>query len=164
MQRGRKPKPVELHLVDGSDRHLGKVARQRMARAARPTSPVGAVPAAFNVDQRAVWERLVQDAPDGLLTGVDRDVLVNYVVLVAARDKALGLFNETGCQVLVRAADGHGTVTNPLMRELRRNTEAMRMLQGELGFTPSARARVTVVPKGEADELQRFLEGPPRKG
>jgi len=140
-------------------RHMGAAARARLPLLATPRSPVGDAPASFNDDQRAIWTRLVEDAPPGLLTGVDRDLLVNYVVTVAARDKALVLFNETGCQVLVRAAEGHtGTVTNPLMRELRRLAESMRMLQGELGFTPSARARVTVVPPGAADELERFLK------
>lgn len=163
MQRGQKPKPAVLHLIEGSARHLGAAARERMSREPVPSGPIGDAPAAFTAEQRTIWARLTQEAPPGLLSGVDADLLVNYVVAVAARDKALGLFNETGCQVLVRAHDGHGTVTNPLMRELRRLAEGMRMMQGELGFTPSARARVAPLPAGDADELARFLTPPPAR-
>jgi len=160
MQAGRKPKPGVLHLVDGSARHLGAEARARLGRTPQTCAPMGGPPARFTDEQRAIWNRLIEEAPDGLLTAIDFDLLVNYVIAVAARDKALALFNETGCQVLVRGGDGKSTVTNPLMRELRRLTEGMRMMQGELGFTPAARSRVATLPEGEDDELKRFLTPP----
>jgi P27 family predicted phage terminase small subunit len=157
MQPGRKPKPPVLHVVDGSARHLGAEARKRLQAAPVDLAPVGAAPASFTSEQRAVWVRLTEEAPAGLLAAVDHDLLINYVVAIAARDKALAQFNATGCQVLVRSGDGRGTITNPLMRELRRLAESMRMMQGELGFTPSARSRVQAPSDGEGDELQPFL-------
>jgi len=158
MISGQRAKPVALHVIQGTDKHMGKSARARLNTVARPTPGVASPPDAFNDKQRAIWTRLVEDCPAGLLTRVDYDAVVNYVVLTHARDEALALYVQTGCQVVVRTTDGHNRmVTNPLMRELRRCIEQMRTLQCELGLTPSARARISIPETPAADELAAFL-------
>lgn len=156
--RGRKPKPTFLHLVDGTDKARRPQLKARAEQEVQPERGVRGPPAGFNADQQAVWARLQEDIPPGMLARTDFDCLVGYAVLVAARDNALELFNRSGASVLVRAADERQRfASNPALREFRRLTEQLRLLQGELGFTPAARSRVTRVGDEADDPLADFL-------
>jgi P27 family predicted phage terminase small subunit len=156
---GRKPKPLALHLVDGSIKKQRRERKTALLNTPQPVLGVAAPPETFSDEHRAVWARLVADSPDGLLTRCDYDVFVNYVLLIVARDKAMRQYIETGCVVLIRSTDGNNRMQpNPLMRELRRVLEQLRPLQAELGFTPMSRSRVQLAKgEGDADELSGFL-------
>jgi|SRR5579862_3110307 len=157
MVASTKPKPTALHLVDGTYKKLAAADKRRRAQEPRAEVGVGAPPPEFNADQLAVWQRVVADAPPGLLTRTDHDVVVGYAALVSARLVALKLYNASGAQPLIRDRDGSRLVLNPFLRELKRLSEQLRLLQAELGFTPSARVRVSVANPDEGDDLDAFL-------
>jgi P27 family predicted phage terminase small subunit len=153
--RGRKPKPTTLHLVDGTDRKLSTADKRRRAREPRPEGQIGEAPVGFTPAQVEVWRRHITDSPEGLLTPVDAELLAGWCVLADARTRALELFNQAGGAVVVRS--DHGIVCNPLLREFRRMTEQLRLLGIELGYSPAARARITLEVPDEGDELEEFL-------
>jgi P27 family predicted phage terminase small subunit len=159
---GRKPKPLALHVVDGTIKKQTRDRKTALLNSPQPTLGVASPPETFNDEHRAVWARLVADSPDGLLTRLDYDLLVNYVLLIVARDKAMRQYIETGCMVLMRSPDRADRMqSNPLMRELRRVLEQLRPLQAELGFTPMSRSRIQLAKgEGDEDELSGFLRGP----
>jgi len=156
---GVKPKPLALHVVEGNLKKMAKPRREKHENSPQPSLELRGPPETFNDDQRAIWARLQEDCAVGLLARSDYDILVSYVLLVAARDKAMKLFIETGCQVLVKSNDSNNRMlSNPLMREIRRVLEQLRPLQVELGLTPMSRSRIQVAKAPEEeDELGRFL-------
>jgi P27 family predicted phage terminase small subunit len=160
MPPGVKPKPLALHVIDGSLKKMGKPLRARHENSPQPVLGLRPPPESFSADHLAVWQRLMEDCAYGLLVRSDYDTFVTYVNLVVARDKALKLYIETGCQVLVKSNDSNNRMlSNPLMRELRRLNEQMRPLQVEMGLTPMSRSRIQVAKKPEEeDELGRFLK------
>jgi P27 family predicted phage terminase small subunit len=91
-----------------------------------------------------------------MLARTDRDLVEGFAVLVAARQNALDAFNRTGNVILTKDSNGRPT-GNPYLREYRRLTEQLRVLMGELGFTPATRSRVALMSNEDDDVLQSFL-------
>jgi P27 family predicted phage terminase small subunit len=110
-------------------------------------------------DQLEVWFRLVEAAPDGLLTGADREIFEGFVVLAAARAKICREFNESTEGVIVKSPDDDNRwILVATLREYKRLTESLRIIGHELGFSPAARTRVQVTPAETAvDPLAEFL-------
>ena len=78
---GRKPKPTELHKLEGTfvpSRH-GKRAQEPRAEGSLAELPP---PEWFDADQREVWQRALRDAPAGVLAQLDWQVLAEYCELV----------------------------------------------------------------------------------
>jgi|SRR5215510_12828826 len=152
--RGRKTIPTHLKLVTGTYR-----PDRAPKNPPEATGTLGAAPAHFNDDQRRVWADLAADAPDGLLTACDRGIFGAYCILFHARILAEQNWNATNNALLIRSDDGHRrAATNPYLREFRRLTDQMRMLEGELGFTPSSRSRINLmerIPGGS--KLAKYL-------
>jgi P27 family predicted phage terminase small subunit len=107
-----------------------------------------------------VWGEVRDASPAGLLHTCDRGCFEGYVVLLAARVIAIQMWNSTGNAVMVKSTDGHSrTQTNPYLKEVRRLTEQMRLLESEFGFTPAARSRISM-PHGSGlinDPLAKYL-------
>jgi P27 family predicted phage terminase small subunit len=158
--RGPAPKPTALSLIDSGGK-LGTAARRRAKHEAQVLDALGDPPEGFTDAQREAWLSISRRAPLGLLTSADREVFSGFVVTAALRAQTLALFNRSGGSVLVRDAHHDNTlVLNPLMREYRRMTEQLRLLGGELGFSPAARARLASIlanEEGKGDELMSFL-------
>ena len=165
MALGRKPKPYALHVIDGTLKKMEKPRRERHENSPQPSPGIRPPPDTFGPDHIAVWHRLMEDCAVGLLARSDYDTFVTYVNLIVARDKAMKLYIETGCQVLVKSNDANNRMlSNPLMRELRRIEDRLRPLWVELGLTPMSRSRIQVAkPPEPEDELGRFLTPTPRK-
>jgi phage terminase small subunit len=157
---GPLPKPTVLRLVESGGKPRGKY-RERLKREVRPTSAIGEPPSYFTLDQLEVWFRLVGAAPDGLLTGCDRDIFEGFVVLAAARARLCEQYNESTRHVIAPSPDDENRwVLVASLREFKRLTESLRVLAHELGFTPAARTRVLVAPpEAPADPLDEFLGG-----
>jgi phage terminase small subunit len=81
------------------------------------------------------------------------------VVLLAARNQTVRLFNREGATVLVRAKSRRESLAlNPYVREIRRFTEQLLALQTQLGYSPVARTRIAVKPSADdRDPLTRFF-------
>jgi phage terminase small subunit len=105
-------------------------------------------------NQRRLWGELLADAPHGLLRRSDRQLFTNYVVLADRLERAAVAQNAldavAAAPMLMQPA---GTVS-PYIRIMNQATMLMNALQGELGFTPSARARMGVPVGGFGDDRE----------
>lgn len=159
---GPPPKPTALRLIEGGGKMRGRFA----ARAKHePKPPLGLrePPETLTDDQRAIWKRLEADTPDGLLTKVDHDLFTNYVVALSIRDTTIKKLRDTGGEILVRARNGDvgRFIVNPYIKEFRRISDSIRVMQQELGYTPASRTRIAVrAGDDDEDPLRRFLEPP----
>jgi P27 family predicted phage terminase small subunit len=155
---GRRPTPTALRLIQQGGklgtRHAERAKLEPHPDAIDPDAP----PVAFTPEQRKVWDRVIASAPAGLLSRMDADLLVNVVILTAMRDQWLAELNAQGGALMVKASDRKAMIVNQHAKAIRQVTAQMRPLLAELGFTPSARSRVTVLPQQvEEDPLDRFL-------
>lgn len=130
--RGQKPKPLQLRLLSGN-------AGKRPMNALEPSYSVCAIesPEWLSDAARAHWERLApMMARAGVLKESDRDLLATYCTLF------------TDYVSLVQAGE---RVSMSVVGQL-------RQLMGELGLTPSARARI-VADKApdDGEEKARFF-------
>jgi P27 family predicted phage terminase small subunit len=155
---GRTPKPTALRLVE-SGGNLRTRFKERAKLEPRPRTAVGDPPSYFSLDQLEVWFRLVGAAPDGLLTGCDREIFEGFVVLAAARSKLIQQYNESSRQVIAPSPDDQNRwILVASLREYKRLTESLRGLAHELGFTPAARTRVMIAaPEAPVDPLAEFM-------
>ena len=156
--------PTALRIVQGG----GKLRSKFKERAKRePHGQLGLPPppAHLNEEQRSIWERIDAAAPPTLLETNDAELLEGYVLLIQSRNQAARMFNQTGAMVLIKSDASKGAfIVNPYLKEIRRLTETLRLLQGELGFSPAARTRIAVEPEGE-DAPPGALPGAPyRRG
>lgn len=129
--RGQKPKPTALKLVAGNP---GK----RPVNVLEPQFSACATdaPAWLSEGARVHWDRLAPMlSKSGVLKESDRDLLATYCETFAAYIEAL---RSGGAQMGV--------------------VQQLRQLMGELGMTPSARARIVAEanPQGTS-EKQRFF-------
>jgi P27 family predicted phage terminase small subunit len=157
---GRIPKPTALRLVEAGG-NMRTRFKERAKQEPRVRSPIGEPPAYLALDQLEVWFRLADAAPDGLLTGLDRDIFEGFVVLAAARAKLIKQYNDSSREVIAQSPDDENRwILVASLREYKRLTESLRVLAHELGFTPSARTRVLITPpEAPADPLAEFMGG-----
>jgi phage terminase small subunit len=155
---GRIPKPTALRLVEAGG-NMRTRFKERARQEPRPRSPIGAPPPYFSVDQLEVWFRLIEAAPEGLLTGCDRDIFEGFVVLAAARAKLCEQYNASSRDVIAQSPDDENRwILVASLREFKRLTESLRVLSHELGFTPAARTRVQLsTPEAPVDPLAEFM-------
>jgi phage terminase small subunit len=156
---GRPPKPAALRIVDSG----GKVRardRDRVAREPRPTRSIGPAPKYLTSQQRSAWHQIVRAAPVGLITALDAHLVEAVAVLGMARQSLLEQFIAGRCEPLATSADGRPVLAATL-REYRRLTDSLVALSRELGFSPTARARVSMLPReAPVDPLAEFLALP----
>lgn len=156
---GPPPKPTALRVVEGG----GKMRGRFLERARRePLPPLGLhePPKSFTARQLAIWKRLKEDAPEGLLTKVDQTLFTSYCVAVDVLDLAVERFNQSGGEIIAESKTDseHRYIVNPHLKEFHRICELIRPMQQELGFTPASRTRIALrKPDGDEDPLQRFL-------
>jgi phage terminase small subunit len=165
--RGRPPKPVAIHRLQGT---YQRVRHDR--RAQEPAAPGElsecAPPAWLSDNQRRrLWGELLADAPKGLLRRADQRLFAQYVVLIDYFERAViaqnALDAESRVPLLMRGQQS--VAISSYVRLVSGLVPLLDSLQSELGFTPTARARFGVPaapieplePPSEAwAELRRF--------
>jgi P27 family predicted phage terminase small subunit len=94
-------------------------------------------------------------ATRGLLRRSDRQLFTNYVVLADRFERAAVAQNalDTGASSPMLTRRSPAVTISPYIRIMNQATMLMNALQAELGFTPSARARLGVpdLPGGERE-------------
>jgi phage terminase small subunit len=155
---GRIPKPTVLRLVESGGKMRTRF-KERAKQEPRPRAAIGEPPPWFTLDQLEVWFRLVEAAPEGLLTGCDREIFEGFVVLACARTKLIQQYNASSRDVIAQSPDDlNRWILVASLREYKRLTESLRVLAHELGFTPAARTRVLVAPsEAPVDPLDEFI-------
>jgi P27 family predicted phage terminase small subunit len=160
---GRPVKPTVLHKLEGTTRsyHASRADPEAVGDLAHKPAPEWMTEA-----QKELWAEVLLDAPKNLLRRIDWVVFANYIEIVDRHAKAVQaqrkLDEGQPLPFLVKHKDGPGI--SPYIRVINHCVLIMRNLQGEMGFTPQARARFKVpdsrepnVDEGTGWELLRSL-------
>ncbi|HUS47475.1 MAG TPA: phage terminase small subunit P27 family [Phycisphaerae bacterium] len=148
--KGRKPIPTKIKLLRGNP---GK----RRLNAAEPQVPISMpeMPSWLDKTGRAEWERvgpLLHRV--GVLSRVDAAALAGYCAAFSVVAKAMRSIGRDGIHI---GAAGEAVRRNPACTTLNQALAQMRAYMVELGLTPSARTRLTVVTPEAKDALEEFL-------
>lgn len=137
-QRGRKPKPTVVKLLQGNPGGRRLNDEEPEAPAVEPTKPAHLSPEASEH-----WDYIVpQLASMGLLAQVDATALELYCETYGTWRRAQDERRERGTDY-VMTASGTESIA-PWVRLARDSLQAMRQLLAEFGMTPSARSRIRV--------------------
>ena len=152
MTRGRRPIPTHLKVLRGNP---GK--RALPENEPQPKGNLFEPPDFLSEAQRVRWNYAIATSPPGLLKRTDRDILTAWVV--AADLHAIAVVKQTeidaGSDVPLLARVG-GTVNadgariggtlqqSPYLPIINRQAQIMSRLVAELGFSPSARTRISL--------------------
>jgi P27 family predicted phage terminase small subunit len=143
MQRGRKPKPIAMHRLQGTvvtTRHRHRQAEPKASGELADVRP----PEWMTPAQKRVWREILKDAPRGVLFKADRTTFRNYVIASERFERAARMQNQidetASAQLLTKGSAG--PMISPYIRIMNRETIIMTSLGSELGFSPTARARL----------------------
>lgn len=142
--RGRKPKPRALRVVGGN---AGKrpIPPEMVPTGTFDTKP----PAGLDSGARKEWRRVVGGAPEGLLTCLDRGILIAYCQAFSRAVQADKVISKCG---LTLATPQGFEQARPEVSISRQSWDAVRKFAVELGFSPSARTRVHVATPAAGDD------------
>jgi P27 family predicted phage terminase small subunit len=164
--RGRKPKPISQHKLEGTydaSRHRRRQAEPKADGDLAEMKP----PARLSKAQQALWRAVLKRAPKTVLQVADYDAVTEYVDLLDRYERAIAAqavidAHNPDLPLLMRGANGI-PVMSPYIRIIDRSLASLLRLQSELGLTPVSRARLgrpEELPAPGADdrwgELKRF--------
>jgi len=153
--RGRKPTPPVLRALRGNPgKRPTTPALSRITSPPLSPEPPKELRAALGKEGATEWRRVVLAAPEGLLTELDRSIMAMYCGgwarwLDATRELAAGAQT-------VRTPSGIER-PNPMYAIQAQALATLLKTAVELGFTPSARAHVTIT-VAEREALNPFAE------
>ena len=92
MRTGRPPKPLELRRLHGNPgrRPLPEVEELK------PPGPLGAPPSFLSPEARAVWDRVADAMPRGMVASCDLDLMASYVTAVSLHEQTCRELRKTG--------------------------------------------------------------------
>jgi P27 family predicted phage terminase small subunit len=134
LKPGRKPLPAALHKLHGDPSKKGSAV---LAAEPPGVGSLWAPPEWFDERQADQWNYAIENAPPGLLTATDREVLVGWCLAAVIREEASREIQKLG--LVVRTKDGN-PIQNPYLAIVNRQTVIMMRAGAELGFSPAARA------------------------
>ena len=144
--RGRKQKPSALKILQGTAR-----ACRLNENEPRPHGDLVEAPEHFTLEQRAIWDYAIANAPRGLLKRLDLSVLEVWAVACAAHREAVQKLARTG--QVIKSPSGY-PIVNPFMSNMNRQAQIMLKAAEQLGFSPASRPRVHV--DAEAEKTNPF--------
>ena len=158
MNRGPKPKPSALKLIQGNPgkRPINKCEpKPKPVRRPRP-------PTDLDDHAQKEWRRVVRELEAlGLLSRLDLPVLSAYCIAYSRFKSANNALNavadkdKTFRGLLIKTKQGNW-IQNPLVGVARRAADDMTRLAAEFGMTPSSRTRLEVRAPNEFDEWADF--------
>nr|WP_082049427.1 phage terminase small subunit P27 family [Sphingomonas melonis] len=146
---GRKRKPTQLKLVEGRTYGLNERAREPIA-----TGELGDPPSYFNERQSKIWAHALEHSPAGLLKSIDSAILASWCVAQALHEKAVEMINLT--PAVIKSPNGT-PIQSPWLAILNKQTLIMRSLVSELGFSPAARARISIAEEEDDDPTAKYF-------
>lgn len=141
---GRKPKPTQLKVVQGTFRK-----DRANAREPKPSGDLTSAPAHFTDTQREVWDYAIANAPKGLLKMLDLSVLEIWVTACVFHREASQKVTSTG--QIIKSPSGY-PVMNPYMANMNKQAQIMLKAAAEMGFTPASRSRIVVAEELVGDD------------
>ena len=142
-------KPVALHRLEGTYQPVRHAHREHEPHAPGQLADVEP-PDFLTPSQKRLWNTLIHQAPQRVLRAGDWALFTAFVVQVDVLAEA------TEARAGAPLVDGDGKPA-ALLRLSRQTTEMIRLLAGELGYSPAARARLGS-PQAfpEPEEVPRF--------
>lgn len=156
-QRGRKPKPTALKVLEGNP---GKRPLPQNEPKPKPIAPTR--PTWLTGEGKKMWERLAPELERlGLLTAIDGEAF-------AAACERWGTYVD--CQKYLKKHGRTYTYTNkagaeneierPEVKIAQKALDQFRAFCSDFGLTPSSRTRIEVKPlEGEEDPMEVLLSG-----
>lgn len=144
--RGRKPKPHELKLLQGTLTHSDKVKRIREPKVSKN---LDSAPDWFTHSQKASWDYAIENSPAGLLKRLDRSVLTAWVIAEDNHRFASQQLQTNGMVFI--SPNGH-EVQSPYVGILNTQAQMMTKCASEMGFTPTSRSRIVIDEEEVADD------------
>jgi P27 family predicted phage terminase small subunit len=143
MRPGTKPQRAALKVLRGNP---GK--RRVPTNEPQGVGTLDIPPAWMDEQQRDQWFYSLQNAPPGMLTATDREILAVWVVACVEHSRAVVEVRRLG--QVVKTKDGN-VVNNPHLGIANRQAFIMIRTAAELGFTPSARASLGMIEESWRD-------------
>jgi P27 family predicted phage terminase small subunit len=151
--RGRKPKPAELKIVQGTFRKDRDNPRKPAAHGYLSDPPEH-----LNEEQKQIWRQAIEDAPKALLKKIDLSNFEVWVVSYSTYRECQRLLAKTS-QVMKTT---HGNwITNPILTNMNKQAQLMLKAASEMGFTPASRSRVVAEDDVEVDNPWARLANEP---
>ena len=149
---GRPPKAAALHLIKG---RAGAATRAK----AEPVAPgrLTDAPEWLSRAQKAHWRYAIANAPYALLRKIDRQLLAVWAVAVDTHQKAARALMDG--VLLTQSPSGHSQA-RPEISIMNRQALVMIRAAIELGFTPTARARIGIAQARTPSESGEENEDP----
>ena len=145
MKRGPKPKPTVLHRLEGTYQ-----ATRHGARTTVEVTPEGELsernpPEWMTESQKGHWRRIIANVPYGILRNLDMETFGNYIVTWDRFQRACEAQNrldEGKIYPFVRRGPNGSPVESAFIGIMNRSSLLLIRYAAEMGFTPSARARL----------------------
>ena len=134
MTAGRKPKPAHLKLLAGNPGH------RPITPDAEAAGVLDAPPEWFSDEQKAAWRYAISHAPHGVLRMIDQAALTVWIIAEHFHCEATQKVMTNG--MVVKSPIKGERIQNPYLAVVNKQAQIMLKAASELGFTPSARARV----------------------
>lgn len=136
MAYGPHVKPVELKIL-----RMGSKQADKLVRKITPTSgPLVDAPEWLTAEQKLDWQYAIENAPKDVLKRIDKSVLAGFIVAADTHRKASIEAGRSG--LLIKSPTLGVPIQNPYLPIMNRQMMLMLRAASELGFTPSARARI----------------------
>ena len=145
---GRRRRPTHLKLVEGRHYRLNK-------HEPVPEGALSEAPEFFTATQRAVWDYVIQNAPRGLLKRLDAATLQAWVAAKCLHDEAMKALQSS--PRIIKSPNGM-PVQSPWIQILNKQASIMQRLSLDLGFSPAARARISLEIEEESDPADRYFD------
>jgi len=146
--KGRKKKPTQLKVIEGN---RGK--RPLPDNEPKPLKPekIPLPPSYLNAVAKKEWQETAKKLHRlGLLTEIDLTALAGYCDSYSTWLACNEIVEKTG--ILIKTKSGY-PVVNPALPQASKAMAEMRKWLTEFGMTPSSRARVSILEKGERTNL-----------
>jgi P27 family predicted phage terminase small subunit len=132
--KGRRPKSTYLRLLEGNP------GEHKIIPDIVVDGELGPCPAWFAADQVLKWDHLQRFAPHGMLTELDRQLVIQYCVAAAIYDKAVQDMAQHGAVVL--SPNKGVPMQSPYLHTMNQAATQLDRCYDKLGFSPQSRTRV----------------------
>jgi len=153
---GRKPKPDALKVLSGTDQ---PVRMKGAGPAFGKITKLPPYPSRMNRSGKKIYKDIATGlAAAGILNSINIALLVSYCNQLGIHYECeieLGEVNKRIHKLSTKG--GSYTQVKALQKISQDALKSAKMLASEFGITPSAQARLRIIPKEEQDPLQQFL-------
>ena len=158
--RGRKPKPTNLHILNGNPSNLNLDERSTREPKPKPVAPT--MPTWLKGEGKKMWERLVPELENlGLFTIVDGETFAaacqSWKVFVECQK----FIEKNGLTYLYTNKNGsENIIERPEVKIGQKSLDQFRSFCTEFGLTPSSRTRIDIrSSESDYDPMSDLLSG-----